>query len=82
MNPSIFVIQSWKVEKWVTFYVTNYEPDALDVFEDLSSMASELAPDRMFRLVEFRVTDYDFLSTFARDVQVVGVIEPAGQRLS
>lgn len=78
MNP-LYVIQSWRTEKWVTFYVTNFEPDASEVFDELKNVAPELEPNRMFRLVEFKVTDYDFLSTFARDVQVVDLIETAGQ---
>lgn len=78
MNP-IFVIQSWKAERWVTFYVNSFEPQVREVFEELKNVAPGLEPHTMFRLVEFRVTDYDFLSTFARDVQVIELLETAGQ---
>lgn len=79
MKYPIFVIQSWKVEKWVTFYVTNYGADAETVFNDLKEVAPQVDPHKQFRLVRFDVSDYDFLSIYARDVQVLELIETAGQ---
>jgi hypothetical protein len=79
MTFPIFVIQSWKSERWVTFYVNSYEPDALEVFEDLKLVAPQVDPHKLFRLVRFDVSDYDFLSTHLRDMQVIELIESAGQ---
>lgn len=76
MNLPIYAIQSWKSERWMTFYLNSYGPDAKQVYADLIEAVGDVNPDRQLRLIVFSYEDYDFLSTHARDYRELGVTEP------
>lgn len=66
MNFALYAIQSWRTERWWTFYVSSYDLDAEEVFDDLTQQT-----DQHLRLIKFTVDDFEFLSAYTRDFAVV-----------